>query len=234
MRAILSTVISRLRSRSASKRTISDRLSLCISPKPIVIWRMGKNLRGRGRRKRSLDDRRQRPAKSLDFLFAVVVVHRGAHEAVQATLLHINASRALYGYRDVDVMRCQFLLDLFGFLAIDAERDNPALGDSAITHDDARKCAESSPQMVGQGFYASPEGVHAPLQGIIDGDTQANLASVVRLPVLEAARIWQNLVAVSCYPLCCMQVQERRLQAFQDIVADVEETGDRKSTRLNS
>src|SRR5437588_13025273 len=89
-------------------------------------------------------------------------------------------------------------------------------------YDDAREWTELRTQFIGQHFYASPESIHTPLQGIINGDTEANFARVVGLPVLKTACIGSYLISVFRYPFCCMQIEKRRLKAFENALAYIE------------
>src|SRR5579885_555262 len=167
----------------------------------------------------------QHPAKRFNLFLSVVVVDGGADEAGETASLHVEQGGTGGSDGDVDIVLAQGLADDFGVSILDAEGDNAALRDAPVAHDDAGERAEPGAQGVGEVFDAPPRGGDVPLQGVVDGDAEANFCRVVGLPVLEAARIGSHFVAVSGRPLCRVQVEHGRLEPVEDTFTRVEEAG---------
>src|SRR5207253_2091575 len=60
---------------------------------------------------------------------------------------------------------------------------------------------------------------------VLRGDTEPDLRGVVRLPVFEAPRIRTQVIPAVGAPGGGVQVDEGRLEALEQVAADVEERG---------
>ena len=83
--------------------------------------------------------------------------------------------------------------------------------------------AEPLAQQRRRGYRCAPRCRPGPDQRVIHGGAEAELRRVVVLPVLEAARIRAQLVAVRRGPVRRMQVEKGRLQPVEDLAPHIEE-----------
>jgi hypothetical protein len=141
------------------------------------------------------------PNEALHLGFAVVVVHAGADERVQAAGGQVERGHARRtGQVDVDVHRAQPLARLARRLAVLEKGDDPALLDAEIVHAHAEPLRELSPQQRTERFDPCLDRVDAYPECITGGDADADLAGDEPLPVFEPARIVAGEVGVGVDP----------------------------------
>ena len=90
-------------------------------------------------------------------------------------------------------------------------------------HLDPRQLAESTAQLRGERLHALGDRLETDRQRVVGSDTQADLAGVVGLPVLEPASVVADPVAAVRQPLGRVQVEQRRLELLDQAPPHPEE-----------
>src|SRR5262249_18674124 len=87
--------------------------------------------------------RRQCGTETVDLCLTIVIVHRGAYDAGEATRLHIEACGGEAGDGDVDVLPGQSLTYLVSFMAVNRKTHNATAFSPWVAHCDSRQGGEA-------------------------------------------------------------------------------------------
>src|SRR5947207_9491260 len=139
--------------------------------------------------------------ETLDFLFRIVVMHRGPDHALQAAFSKVQQGKSGRSHIDVDVLLSKQTLDISWFTTIDSEGDDAALNSPAIMNKHTREGGETSAQLGGKLAHSLPDRVQTPVRGVIDGHTQTNHGGLVAFKVLKAIGSGVELVGREGSPI---------------------------------
>jgi hypothetical protein len=90
---------------------------------------------------------------------------------------------------------------------------------------DARHVREALAQRGRERVDPVADGVEAHRERVVDRHAEADLARLVGLPILEAARVGADAVGAVVEPLGGVDVEERGLEALDQLTPDIEEPG---------
>ena len=127
--------------------------------------------------------------EAVELVVAVVVVHRGANELVDPARVEVEPRRRCFADRDVDAPFRERTLDLRRRMPSHCEGHDRAERLAAVGDGDAGNLDQPRAEARGEVANPLPGRIRADVERVVGGDAEADLARVVGLPVLEAARV---------------------------------------------
>src|SRR5215470_15282395 len=100
---------------------------------------------------------RERIAEGVDFLISVVVVHGGADQRGDATLIHIEAGPGCIAHRDIDSLLREGRLDRLRGNSLAYKAHDAAADAALVAHLHSGNLREPGTQLRGERLHALPD-----------------------------------------------------------------------------